>query len=346
MSNFEYYLQDIAADISSPNDADNFDDFMEVKNYVLQKMRKEDSYFDEICQNDILFGSAAHNIRLHNDDEYDVLMELRFPAHKRIIQVENKNRPGFVFLDFSEASYDDKVTYELANNQKSYLNRSLLKKWLHNIFTAAMSNYYNVVYSGFEQYELSYSWRGITYTIYAESESRSFSIDFVPAVKIERPNSKTWYAIPKEKSGPGNTANFTYMISNSQAELQHVKNCGCAMQDALRLMQALRSSRGLQKLRCYHMVTVAIWMARRLGHKTVQNMSVTQAFLSLLSDLCDAFIERHLSYVWDSGMNLLSNFNSGELSHYANELCSAFNTLKSYPYQSTLSYRRCQQHFI
>ncbi|KAH8299579.1 hypothetical protein KR044_003122 [Drosophila immigrans] len=346
MSFFEYYLRDIASDIASPNDADNYQDFLAVKEYVLGIMREEDSYFDEICQNDILFGGTAHNIRLYNDDEYDVLMELRFPAHKRIIQWQSKDRPGFVFLDFSEACYDDMVAYELANNQKSYLDRSCLRNWLNNIFVDAMNRYDNVVYTDYDRYTLKYIWRGITFTIYAKSPTRSFSIDFVPAVKIERVNSSTWYAIPKAMSGPGNTANFTYMISNSQAEELQVERCGSAMQDALRLMQALRNSKDLKKLRCYHMVTVAIWMARHLGYQTLGNMSVSDTFLTLLSDLCDAFLEGHLSYVWDPNMNILGNFTEAQMSHYADELCWAYNTLQSYPYQSTLSYGRCQQHFI
>ncbi|KAL7735638.1 hypothetical protein ACLKA6_002526 [Drosophila palustris] len=345
MSNFEYYLQEIASDVSCPNDPINNSDFVAVKDYVLEIMRLEDSYFDDICQNDILFGSAAHNIRIFNDDEFDVLMELQFPAHTHIKQVECKDRPGFMYLDFSKACSDNMVAYIVANNNQDYLNQSCLKSWLDNVFKDALSNYGKVINTGYETYTLRYLWRGITYTIYAKSPSRSFSIDFVPAVKIVRPNSNTWHAIPKQKAGSGNTANFTFMLSDSQAELQHVKRCGRTMRDALRLLQALRNSKDLPKLRCYHMVSVAIWMARQMGHSNVAVLSVSDVFLMLLSDLCDAFIDGHLSYVWDSRMNLLSHLTPAEMSRYTSDLCSAYNTLKSYPHQPNLSFGRCQWHF-
>ncbi|XP_034480009.1 uncharacterized protein LOC117785860 [Drosophila innubila] len=347
MSNFEYYLQDIASDICCPNDPVDNSDFVDVKDYVLDIMRMEDSYFRYICQNDILFGSAAHNVRLYNDDEFDVLMELRFPAHNRIKQVDLKDRPGFMYLDFSNACFDTMVTNTLTSKVQKLMSQSSLKSWLDSTFRAALKNYGNIFDTGYERYTLRYIWRGITYTIYAKSPSRSFSIDFVPAVKIVRNshNANTWHAIPKQRAGPGNTPNFTFMLSNSQGELQHVSRCGQTMRDALRLLQALRNSKDLPKLRCYHMVTVAIWMARRIGHSTISNMFVSDAFLMLLSDLCDAFIDGHLSHVWDSRMNLLGDLKPAEMSRYTDVLCSAYNTLKSYPHQSSLSFERCQGHF-
>ncbi|KAH8416060.1 hypothetical protein KR222_007319 [Zaprionus bogoriensis] len=351
MSNFECYLQDIAYDISCPNDPYEYKDFLAVKDYVLQMMCNENSYFAQICQDDILFGDAAHEIRLHNNDEYDVLMELRFPEYWDIGQVALKAHPGYVCLDFSQACCDNMVGYRLANNQRTFLSRTCLKSWLHCVFLDALNNNGDVLDVGHEEYTLRYQWRGITYTIYAESPSRCFSIDFVPAVKIERTrpnndfNSSDWYAIPKQKGATGSLSSFTFMLANAQGELQHVRRCGQSMRDALRLMQALRDSKELPKLRCYHMVTVAIWMARRIGHSNVQRMCVSDVFLTLLGDLCDAFNDRHLGYVWDSQMNLLDNFTPADISQYGHVLCCAFNTLNSYPHQSLLSYGRCVAHF-
>lgn len=59
MSNFEYYLQDIASDISCPNDAIDRSDFIFVKDYVLGILRYESSYFAKICQDDKLFGKLS-----------------------------------------------------------------------------------------------------------------------------------------------------------------------------------------------------------------------------------------------------------------------------------------------
>lgn len=345
MSNFEYYLQEIASDISCPNDPINNSDFVAVKDFVLDIMRMENPYFKKICQNDILFGSTAHNIRLYNDDEFDVLMELRFPAHNRIRQLGSKERPGCVFLDFSNACLDSMVAYHLADNEDNYLNQSTLKSWLNNIFKNAFRNYGNVIHTGYDRYNLRYLWRGITYTIYAKSQTRSFSIDFVPAVKIVRPDSNTWHAVPKQKASFGIATQYTFMLSDSQAELHHVNRCGETLREALCLLQALCNSKQLHKLRCYHMVTVAIWMAWREGHDSFPNMPVSHVFLMLLDDLTDAFIDGHLPYLWDTSLNLLSNFSSADISQYKKDLISAFNTLTSYQHQPNLSFGRCQAHF-
>lgn len=243
-----------------------------------------------------LAGSVAHNIRLHNDGEYDVLMELRFPQHHRIAQVADAQRPGFVFLDFSDACIDNMIANRLANNQQTFLDRGCLQGWLYGLFKSALNNSGNVVDTGYDVFTLKLWWRNITYTIIAESPSRRFIIDFVPAVKIMRYhsnfNSKFWYAIPRQKARPGNTGNFTFMLSHPEGEVQHVQRCGDSMRDALRLLQALRTSKELHKLRCYHMVTAAIWMARSVGHSNVKNMSVQSIFLSVCSISCaiDKFV--------------------------------------------------------
>lgn len=306
MSNFEYYLQDIASDISSPNDSIDYSDFVTIKDYVLDMMRRESPYFAKIFQNDMMFGrfpplthhsmapysvvlllagSVAQNIRLHNDNEYDVLIELRFPNHHLIAQWPDNQRPGFVFLDFEDACCDNMIASQLANNQQSLLDRTRLQGWLYGIFKKALNNNGNVVNTGYDEFTLQLWWRDITYTIIAESPSRRFTIDFVPAVQIVRHqsnfNTKKWHAIPKQKKRHGNMNSFTFMLSNTVGELQHVERCGEAMRDALRLMQALRDNRGLRKLRGVHMVTVAIWMARRIGHSNVMNMSVSAIFLTV-----------------------------------------------------------------
>lgn len=62
MSNFDYYLQDIASDIRSPNDAIGRSDFVIVKDYVLDILRYESSYFAKICQDDKLFGKLSSTL--------------------------------------------------------------------------------------------------------------------------------------------------------------------------------------------------------------------------------------------------------------------------------------------
>lgn len=67
--------------------------------------------------------------------------------------------------------------------------------------------------------------------------------------------------------------------------------------------------------------------------------------MQLLSDLCDALLEGHLAYVWNSQMNLLGNLSDNEMLQYTSELCDAYNVLDSYSYKPTVSFARCRRFF-
>lgn len=226
-------------------------------------------------------GSLAHKVRIYNDDEADVLMELRFPAYTRIKQVEDVKRPGFVFLDFSQACSDTMIANRLANNKGRIMSQSKLRSWIDRIFTNALYNYGNVVHGIYEDYQLKYFWRGVAYTIQAVSHLRTFSIDFVPAVKIAGQTTGNWHAIPKFSNIAGPMHHYTFMISNVEAELQHVARCGQKLRDVLRLLQAFRTSKNLPKLRCTHFVNLAIWLSTRMGYQTLFYMSVSDLFLQV-----------------------------------------------------------------
>ncbi|XP_017961787.1 uncharacterized protein LOC108654765 [Drosophila navojoa] len=272
-------------------------------------------------------------------------MELRFPAYNLIKQVEDIKRPGFMFLDFSQACCDTMIANHLANNKGRILSQSKLRRWIDSIFTNALYNYGNVVHGIYEDYQLKYVWRGAAYTIQAVSHLRTFSIDFVPAVKIVCQTAGTWHAIPKSSNIAGHMHRYTFMISNVDAELQHVARCGRKLKDVLRLLQAFRISKNLPKLRCTHFVNLAIWLSTRMGYQTLYYMSVSDLFLQMLYELCEAFYEGHLPYIWNCQMNLLGNFKEMEILQYHNELLDAYTTLDSYPSQPALSYARCLSHF-
>lgn len=206
-------------------------------------------------------------------------MELRFPAYNRIKRVLDINLPGFTFLDFSQACFDTMIDRCLANNKARLLCQSKLRRWINKIFTNALNNYGNVVQGDYEDYELSYVWRGETYTIEAVSPCRTSSIDFVPAVKFVDSKAFCWHGIPMFSSIPGNMQHYTFMISYFNSEKGHLNCCGQTLRDVLRLLQALRNSKKLLKLRCTHFVSLAIWLARRVGHQTIFHMSVSELFL-------------------------------------------------------------------
>lgn len=253
-------------------------------------------------------GSFAHKVRIYNDDEADVLMELRFPAYNLIKQVEDINRPGYIFLDFSEACCDTMIANRLANNKGRLLCQSKLRSWIDSIFTNALRNYGNVVSGVHEDYTLKYVWRGPAYTIQAVSHVRNFFIDFVPAVKILCQTAGTWHAIPKFTNIGGPMHHFTFLISNVEAELQHVARCGRKLRDVLRLLQAFRTSKNLPKLRCTHFVNLAIWLSTRMGYQTLFHMSVSDLFLQVSTPTKIRFIDWLTDLFWSCPHRCCTSF--------------------------------------
>ncbi|XP_017038797.1 uncharacterized protein LOC108086406 [Drosophila ficusphila] len=335
MGAFEQHLNEIAAELYG---LPVHQDFTIVKNFVMDLVR-ENRLLSETCHvasKD--FGSKALGIQRPGSD-FDVMIVLEFPYYEDIFVRPDQHRPGMVHLDFYGLPCNSYTEDNLLDH-RWYLKREEVQSWMQGILTNVHGR--SVRGQNYQYYELRYRRGTNCHTITAESNDYVFSIDFVPAIKIHFDESD-WEAIPKWAPGPKRSNPCTFMVSDVEEEIDRFKLGGENIRDAVVLLKALCEAKNLPKIRNYHLVSTALTL---MDNEEVEDCSLQYVFLTLLYDLIDALKTNDLcSYFYDE-LDLLTNFNSEQLSEYANILNSAYSTLKTYPYQYKLSYERCSWHFL
>lgn len=334
---FEDYLLDIAEDLKAPGD---HDDFYEVLDFVMITV-KGNSLLRSICHpRFLIFGSAAHEVRMYDNDEYDVMIELEFPNYEQILVRPDQHRPGMVHLCFKQLDSHNFVEDTLLDH-RWYLKRKGVRNWMDSILSDLHDRLIWVNNRRYA-YRLHCERRKNCYTITATSENRQFSIDFVPAIKVLFEGIDL-QVVPKSMPGPKRSSGCTFMVHNIPEELDLFNGGGVMIQDAVILLKALCESKGLPKIRFYHLVSLALWL---MDSEDIEEYSLEDIFLDLLDDLCDAFEKNFLLYYSYEELNLLFNFKPHQLAEYAKVLNEAYMTLKTYPHQENLSFGRCNWHFV
>ncbi|XP_016994620.2 cyclic GMP-AMP synthase-like receptor 1 isoform X1 [Drosophila takahashii] len=335
-STFEQHLEEIVSDLYGTS---NHYDFAVVRDFIMNEIVMDNDLLNSTCQVETLhFGSRPLGIHCPGSD-YDVMMVLEFPSYEDIIVRPDQHRPGMVHLDFKDASFNSFTEDTLLDN-RWYLKRDEVQTWIKGIL---MNAHGRTVYGRYNDlYELRYKRRQTSHTITAESENCTFSIDFVPAIKIHF-DGYDWQAVPKYAPGPKRSHGCTFMVSDIRSEIYHITNGGENIQDAIVLLKALCEAKGLPKIRNYHLVSTAINYI--LSDDFDDDSSLEYVFLDLLYNLADAFNDHDLPYAIYGDLDLLSNFTPEKVIEYADVLNSTYRTLKTYPGQYNLSYERCSWHF-
>ncbi|KAH8321452.1 hypothetical protein KR074_005089, partial [Drosophila pseudoananassae] len=284
-------------------------------------------------------GSTAHGIRMYDNDEYDVMLELEFPYYKNIFVRSDLYRPGMVHLDFKDLPFND-FTQDLLLNHRWYLLREKVQTWMQSILLDVSGR--TVRGKGCSSFYLRYKPGYNCHTILAESDNHTFSIDFMPAIKVIL-NDRVCQVVPMAAEGPKRSHGCTFMVSDVLEEIRLFDEGGHLVQEAVMLVMALCETKGLPKIHKYHLVSCAINVIAR---DDFDYLDLQDVFLNILGHLIDALEEHSLPYLGYMDRNLLSNFKPQQLKEYIEILDSAYTTLKTYPHQYTLSYERCSSHFL
>nr|XP_017027513.1 uncharacterized protein LOC108078272 isoform X2 [Drosophila kikkawai] len=317
---FEEYLEEIADDLYAPGD---HDDYYKVLDSV-KAIVKSNSLLNSICHPEFLtFGSAAHGIRMFDNDEYDVMIELEFPNYHQILVRPDQHRPGMVHLCFDQLESHSFVEDTLLDH-RWYLKNEEIRNLMDSILRDIQD-------------------RVNCHTITATSADREIFIDFVPAIKV-RFEGVDLQVVPKSVPGPKRSRKCTFIVSNIREELSMLSGGGRVMQDAVILLKALCESKGLPKIHFYHLVSLALWWLN--DNEDSDEFSLEDLFIDLLYELCQALKDNSLSYYFYDELDLLSNFEPQQLARYTKVLDEAYMTLKTYPDQDRLSYGRCNWHFF
>ncbi|XP_016979493.1 uncharacterized protein LOC108044848 [Drosophila rhopaloa] len=334
-STFEQHLLEISAELYAPSDNS---DFAVVRDFIIDIV-KDNKLLTSTCKVEPLeFGSRALGIHKYESD-YDVMLVLEFPYFEDIFVRTDQHRPGMVHLDFKDLPFNTLTADALLDN-RCYLKREGVQTWMQGILMNVVGR--QVRGKSWEYYRLRYHRGPNCHTIIAESETRVFSIDFVPAIKIHFDDSD-WQAIPKWAAGPKRSDGNTFLVSAIEDEIYRFELGGSVIRNAVVLLKALCEAKNLPKIRNYHLVSTAI---RLIERDDFDDSSLEYVFLDLLYDLIDALEDNDLSYISYGDLNLLTNFKPHQVLEYVSVLDSVYSTLKTYPYQYNLSYERCSWHFF
>ncbi|KAH8263959.1 hypothetical protein KR038_010395, partial [Drosophila bunnanda] len=284
-------------------------------------------------------GSAFHGVRMYDNDEYDVMIELEFRNYMQILVRPDQHRPGMVHLCFKQLDCNHLMEDTLLDH-RWYLKHEEIRDVIYSILN---DNHDRLVRNGnMDAYRLHCEPRGTCFTITATSVNRQFSIDFVPAIKV-RFVGVDLQVVPKSVPGPKRSSGCTFQVQNIRDELYLFEGGGVMIQQAVMLLKALCESKNLRKIRFYHLVSLTLWLMDR---DDIKEYSLEYIFLNLLYDLCEALEDNSLPYYLYEELDLISDFKPHELTEYAAVLKKAYMTLKTYPYQENLSYERCSWHFF
>ncbi|KPU75732.1 uncharacterized protein Dana_GF27958 [Drosophila ananassae] len=334
---YEEHLEVIVSHLNTP--PTDHGDFYRVRNFVINLVR-DNRLVKSTCKvNSICFGSSVHGIRMYNNDEYDVMIELEFPFWSGIFARPDQYRPGMVHLDFKDLPFNQ-FTQDMLLDHRGYLLRSNVQTWMQSILLDVSGR--QVWGEGRNLYYLRYKPGQCCHTIIAQSDSRTFSIDFVPAIKVMYDGADL-QVVPKYAEGPKRSHNCTFMVTDILEEVRLFENGGELVQEAVMLLMALCETKGLPKIRKYHLVTCAILV---MEYDDFYNFTLADVFINLLGKLIDALADNSLPYLGYMDRNLLSNFKPHQIDEYIDVLNSAYSTLKTYPYQYKLSFDRCSEHFL
>ncbi|KAL9919672.1 cyclic GMP-AMP synthase-like receptor isoform 1-T3 [Glossina fuscipes fuscipes] len=340
--------------------------YNEIRDTLLNGMCEMDAAFAQMYKGYRLFGSYMHNVRLEKPDEFDVLFILKIAFGEKLNVLMDDKRPGLVKLRYGgnlnkpPLNLDLRLVLNQLINEKEGrrkpLKRDVLQMWISKIIKNVLEKIGNRVQSNGKCLILKYLKRGVAHTIYAtdvEHPNFSISIDFVPAILIEKeikfinkgntyPSS--WYAIPKPFNGnylncPGNS--FQLLNPDMEHKLllnkQHLKV-------VYRLLKSLRDRYRLDKLKGAFLTSMFLWEIEKRSENFWQK-PISEVFLEMLEVLKIHFEARSLPYFWSSRHNLMDNLDDDEMAHYAMVLNMVFCTLETYPDQPFLTFNGCARHF-
>lgn len=211
---------------------------------------------------------------MYDNDEYDAMIELEFPYWDEIVARPDRYRPGMVHLDFKNLPFND-FTQDMLD-RRGYLLREKVQGWMQSMLLNVYGR--KVWGEGSNCYYLRYKPGYGCHTIIAESDSRTFSIDFVPAIKVLDEDWCECQVVPKYAEGPKRSHGCTFMVHDIMEETRLFQEGGELVQQAVMLLKALCETKGLPKIRNYHLVTCAISVIEYDGF---QDFSLQDVFINV-----------------------------------------------------------------
>lgn len=219
-------------------------------------------------------------MKITSPDEFDLYIYLKFPENDRIIVKKDPRRPGNVFLDMTEVlrilqtQNHHIVSYTHLKKlitEKNLLLEDKLQALFMSVFTRALNNIENKITVDGMHTSVIYRRCGPAHTMYIDANNIKYSVDFVPAIKLNASQNilgaeelkyftgiTSWDAIPKPLK-PSEPNNVSFRASYYDAEFVLLKD-KYRLKDVIRFMKKFRYNKtNMHNLKSYFIKTILLW---------------------------------------------------------------------------------------
>lgn len=216
-------------------------------------------------------------------DEFDLVIHLKFPENDKIIVKKDPRRPGNVILNMTEVlnilqnQDHHKVTYTHLIKLVSSKNE-LMEDKLQDLITSAMRKVLNSMGNKINVdgniTEVEYRRCGPAHTMFIDTRNIKYSVDFVPAIKLNASQNilgkeelkyfvknGSWEAIPKPLK-PIEPNNISFRASYYDSEFVMLKDKQ-RLKEVIRFMKKFRDNKqNMSNMKSYFIKTVLLWQVK------------------------------------------------------------------------------------
>ncbi|XP_017958446.1 uncharacterized protein LOC108652761 [Drosophila navojoa] len=298
---------------------------------TIYKGLKAVSPFDKWLSGHKLGGSYGDNLKITKPDEFDLVIHLKFPENDRIIVKKDPRRPGNVILNMTEVL---KILQNQDHNRVSYTHliklvsskNELLEDKLQALITSAMKKVLNSMKNKINVdgniTEVVYKRCGPAHTMFIDTKDIKYSVDFVPAIKLNASQNilgeeelkyfvknGSWEAIPKPLK-PSEPNNVSFRASYYDSELVMLKDKH-RLKEVIRFMKKFRDNKqNMSNMKSYFIKTVLLWQVKEKGSYYWRTSQLKDVLIEMLGKLKRSLATSghngKLPFFWDPKLDLFA----------------------------------------
>ncbi|XP_026276634.2 cyclic GMP-AMP synthase-like receptor isoform X1 [Frankliniella occidentalis] len=314
--------------------------FKELLDTLIPAMKRADPLFNFLYREHRPAGSTWENLRICNQDEFDVNVLLFPPDVQADVKVVDLNSGhigvvlprGFTAVKTASVVKKCKVENDLtAERQVSHITKKLKQwldvdgfimrsevlKWMTSVVDTALNEIENKQWENLRRVARSWSGPAITINV-TMNNGKTLSVDLVPALEFslkllpekiratvnKHPSKggveRKWYAIPK---GSKNSSDEEWRTSLYEIE-RDLMSGKTHVKPSIRIMKKLRDTMEWKGLSSYYIKTMFMWMMQSCD---LEGKGLGQMIMKALEILEEHMREGRIKYYWDDSLNLLDN---------------------------------------
>ncbi|KAL5276121.1 hypothetical protein ACFFRR_001752 [Megaselia abdita] len=302
--------------------------FTTLRNKILDKLMEISPAFKSLSNGNDLAGSYADGLKVVSPNEFDFHVYLRLREFSLLDVQRSEGFPGQVDINVKRVlnkirnMYQYDAVYKVLSkliDDNNILSPKKLQSWLEGLMVRALNEIGSSFTMDGNKFYLQYGKSGPAHTLYVTVNQRdSFSIDFVPVIKImvneHWPSERDpvtlevnnfWVAVAKPKPCTNSfQTSFEFMerkLIKSKYNLKAVD----------RLLKKMRDRHGLTNLKSYYIKTVCLWKDDEVSMQ-FWSKSLYYVFTEVFKKLLTFCENQEMPFFWDEDQNMFDKLSNAQ----------------------------------